>query len=801
QANDYLGYKLAEIMGLLTPRTEMVNVTINGKKKGLFTYVEQLDELTLRRHRKMPGDLYVGEIYLKDEYIGAGQNLFLHPSLWDKASVNNHYPEESYEPLKRLTELCSILTQTEESSRQLSQLLDMDAWGKFSAFETLAQTPHYDTIHNWRLYFDPARGVFLPVVWDPVGWPDWPRAANSEEEMHLEISPSRLHFALFQNGDFLRARQQALQDFFLSATDQEFLQEVERTLTAIKHDIRQDPNVLLPDQTFNISKLPQIPEDKKKTRKKQKQLPFVPKRAGNLSEVFHEIEALEEKIHHVFSSIRAQYIDDKPVVRYSPLGRESKLALQVTGRQSPDALTFRFRSPIKAIDSATLHYWKGTEKFSVDVLASTQVRGDSIELSIPLLPEVRATTQSDSPKIDVLAAYYEIDFGDALLGNRLIEVSASYREDIAPAIATSQIPPSAFHTLNNIVPHQVIPTTLIWENDLVIEGVQTIKTNVIIRKGTQVRLKPGAVLILEGQLHAQGTKNEPIRFLPFEEGQTPWGAIVLKGPEASGSRLFNCEFKGGSGLKEPLREYSAMFSIHDAENIHIEKCRFSDSTITDDMVHAVYAKVYFKSCTFSRSAADALDLDVSQGIVEGCTFSDSGNDALDLMTSNITVLDTTLQNSGDKGISVGEGSNLLVINSRFLRNNIGLQSKDRSLALLYNVDFANNHKALDAYKKNWRYDDGGSIFVYNARLSKNAEMASADKKSSISIFDSELDQQIAIESKNVFLSQSETNAESGSASRNKLEQHAFDDTAMKNFSMTTWNRINTAQRGASLGQY
>ncbi len=78
----------------------------------------------------------------------------------------------------------------------------------------------------------------------------------------------------------------------------------------------------------------------------------------------------------------------------------------------------------------------------------------------------------------------------------------------------------------------------------------------------------------------------------------------------------------------------------------------------------------------------------------------------------------------------------------FQENNIGVQSKDGSVAVLANIDLLSNKKGLDAYKKNWRYDSGGEIFLYNSRLHHNRELTTADKNSRIFVHDSFLDQAI-----------------------------------------------------------
>jgi hypothetical protein len=106
------------------------------------------------------------------------------------------------------------------------------------------------------------------------------------------------------------------------------------------------------------------------------------------------------------------------------------------------------------------------------------------------------------------------------------------------------------------------------------------------------------------------------------------------------------------------------------------------------------------------------------------------------------VVGTTLQNNGDKGISVGEGSQLVAINNTISGNGFGVQSKDSSLALLFNQTLTGNDTALDAYKKNWRYGSGGTILVTKSDIAGNLEGITVGKQSRIKLFDSYIDSEL-----------------------------------------------------------
>ena len=85
---------------------------------------------------------------------------------------------------------------------------------------------------------------------------------------------------------------------------------------------------------------------------------------------------------------------------------------------------------------------------------------------------------------------------------------------------------------------------------------------------------------------------------------------------------------------------------------------------------------------------------------------------------------------------MGESSDLFGVNNSLIGNQIGVQSKDGSTAVLFNQSLKNNNIALHAYKKNWQYGAGGTIFLAKSIVSGEGIAARAQKQSQIHLFDS-----------------------------------------------------------------
>ena len=708
QLHNYLGYRLAKELGLLAPQAEFVQLVINGRLRGVHLLVEQLDESTLRRNGYMPGDLYSGELIGNDTYRGLrGNYVFERPEIWNKMAVNNHYDEASLAPLEALTDLVSSHS-SEESQQALSEMLDMEVWGRYAAFELLAQTLHTDETHNWRLYWDANRGTFIPVIWDSVALAlSW--RPNNPGESKLDLVSHRLNSALMRNGDFLRARHKALAEFFAQGKDAWYLNAflgVQGPLRdALSRDIHRSSGWM---EVTDI----------------------------NLYKVF-------VALGYVMDDLRREYLERQGEVRFAKI--EGGVAIEVGGRRPVDTLRIRFDEPPAELPRARIRYVVDGQPFEHDLTGSCEYFDRELQIEVGLVPEFLTTLRwisdaKSSQQRAVLPAYYELAIDGWSPAAKIREIRGERGNGLESAIRVDRIEPSEIHGMYQLVGSRPTSEPIRLSGTVTLEENYEVTRDVFIAPGTTIELAPGVSLRFRGRVLALGTSEQPIRFVPARKDQKPWGVVALQGMETSGSRFRYCNFAGGSGWKEDLFEYSGMFSIHDSEDIELRHCRFQDSKIVDDMVHTVYAKVAFYDCVFERALMDALDMDISEGVVVDCDFRESGNDFLDLMTSKVVVHGTNLVGGGDKGISVGENTTLLCTNSRFIKCNIGIEVKDASRAFVYNSLFdSNGEYAVHSYRKNWRYDDGGHAFVRKSRFVNSIGSIDAEKRSSIEIRDCYLD--------------------------------------------------------------
>ncbi|MBI5642489.1 MAG: CotH kinase family protein [Deltaproteobacteria bacterium] len=709
--NDHIAYRLAKRMGLLAPESRLVEVYVNGKYRGVQIFAEQLGEQFLRRQGKMPGDLYSGDLVGEDMFPVVGTEVFMNPVFWKKAAVNNHNPPEWNEALK---ELSSAIYNGDMD--RVTELLDMEAWARFAAFITITRTPHFDAEHNWRLYFDPAMGKFIPVIWDPLCWnyKDYVPLLDKQTN-RMDIITNPVFELLHRDQAFLALKHEAIASFFREGVDDYTLKLLDDT-GALETSIRRDRN-----------------------------LHFESSYVLGPGEVIDGIRAFKGLVQKSFDEVKREYMGSDPAASYSIMEKTGGIQINVAGFTPIRSLEINY-SPGKGRPlGASVAYLKDGSLHSKDISASIlEADGGMLRVSTPLFSKRVMTVPAGNVPIIIRDASVEP-------ASYIFHIKGADKRKVLGVNAVlfdgRKIPlsktdhPMEVHPLDgtfNILPAIKTDREIVWASDVIINGVKEVNDSLVIRPGVTVRFSSGSALVVRGKLTARGEKDRPIRFVPVEGASGPWGALVLAGKGAGRSSLSHCEFSGGSGLSHRLVEYSAMLSIHGVEGVTIEHCSFADSKVVDDMVHAVYSEVALSDSVFRNSKADALDLDYVKAKVVNSSFINSGNDGLDLMSSTVAVLGSVMEGSGDKGISVGEGTEVFVWNTRISGNQIGLQAKDSSTAVLYNSELLENRKSIDAYKKNWQYGEGGHALVYKSILDGASPAITAGKGSSIRIFDSYL---------------------------------------------------------------
>lgn len=713
---ELLSYELGHDIGVISPDVEFCEVWLNGEYRGIHIMVEQLEEMVLRKSGRMPGDLFSADMVPREMWHTINPRVYWNAGLWEKKAINNHFADDEDANLRLLI---AILDEepSVDRTRRLRDIVDYDAFAKFHAFRLICQSRHYDKTHNHRIYYDPWRNQFEPIVWDPIGWTEvWlPQPGRTAL---TDILTNRLDDALFTDPLFLAARQRAMEDWFAGGGPERIVERAVELTHLIDPSIDRDAAL---SENFQALTPTQV-------------------RAGNARIIL--------AMQHVLDDLERAFLSAPEALYASTPEYPQSFRLEVDGHSIFHRIEVEFERPLDANCEAALICATDAELEPVDISGALSQNGRRLTIDLPFGPQWvigDRTSKRNYPLTPCRpeAVTYDFVFKGADLSNNPITCVtgiAPRGESVTIAKADGIIPAIPFESALEFTPP--IPRTdpIVWSGEVTVEGVQTIERDLRIEPGTRITMEPNASIIAQGRVMARGTKERPIRIEPAVDTRAPWGVFAVRGEATSGSMFQWCEFRFGSGLKTTRAEFSAMFSVHDTQNVVVENCSFEDSQPldgypVDDMVHVVYSGIRFEACTFERSFMDAVDIDISEAAVIDCTFIDAGNDALDLMTSIVAVTGTKLHGSGDKGISIGEDTKAFIHNCAMIDCNIGAQIKDRSEASIVHCDIRGNEIGVDAYKKNWRYDSGGVGYLYYDSIVDNGVQVSADQHSRIMLND------------------------------------------------------------------
>ncbi len=423
--SNFLGYQLAKTIGLITPHFEFINLNLNGKNKGIHLLVEQLGSQTLKRHAKDSGTLYSGELVKNDRHPGINRNLFDHPQIWKIKNQNEKNLPNLKKPLTKLCELV-MAEQTENTQKQLLELINIDSWARFSAFEILSQTFHYDQAHNWRLYFNPQTHKFEPIVWDPVGWnPYWIKDTIGTQ---LDIITSPIHQVLHQNLDFIRARDRVIKEFFKMQKDKIFLQKAKEIANRLKREVEKDPNLIVVDYQF-LS-----PE-----------------------EVRQAINNFLKTIEQTFNEVKEGYLTSIEPIKYKYLPNKKIIQIQFQGRKVLEKLKLTFTSKLPNKVKGRISYLKNGKRFYKDISKFIHSQDNKLELNLSLSSRFKLITKGHHPlisrRLNSELAFYQLNLENLPKGIQLQEISSHFGlNNFISAEKIENIPPHSFQDLFHIVP-------------------------------------------------------------------------------------------------------------------------------------------------------------------------------------------------------------------------------------------------------------------------------------------------------------------------------------------------------------
>jgi len=229
---------------------------------------------------------------------------------------------------------------------------------------------------------------------------------------------------------------------------------------------------------------------------------------------------------------------------------------------------------------------------------------------------------------------------------------------------------------------------------------------------TSITIEQNRSIISYSPLNFNGTKELPI-VIKSKDKHVPFGTVGINLHQKKDIFIKHLKLTGGSDKFAGGIFFNGALSIHNA-NIHMESCVIMESK-GDDGINFKNSNVEIVNCNFVDNYSDHIDLDFCEAIVQLNEFNNRKTinlgDAIDLSGSHALIKNNKIIKSGDKAISVGENSNIVIINNILTHNLLGIAVKDSSKAIISENSFKQNKTNISCYRKKGIFG-GGSAFLY-----------------------------------------------------------------------------------------
>jgi len=668
QLQHYLTVRLAHSLGILAPRAMRVRLRVNGEYHGVYVLSEDVDESTLRALRRMPGDVYERTLRWSSTAAGVTVGEFCRPEAWRKIAVDSRRDADADAPLRALLGGLAAPGSSEQR-RDILRMIDIEAMARMSVLELLTQAHRQRHFEKWRLYYDPWRGRFEPVLWDSL---DGPAPGDGAAAIELDALPTPLHRVLYDHAGFLVARQRILGEWIRGEGWPGFSQELAATLAAATTQEGRDAAA---------------------------------------------VGSGPGRVPAVVAAVEEQVLGGPLAARYA-VAADGGLAVSVRSHRAPREVRLWFDGPTvpQGVRVAKLD----AEETWVDLQPTWRVDGDAVVLDLPL-PSAMGPRAGDPGGVQPLRTGYRLRCEG--VGERRI-VGVSIGSEAARAVAADEVVGATEHRagLDGVAElwgRRAAP--IVWSGRVEVRGVQTIREEVIIEPGTVLEMEPGAALVFRGRVTAVGSENAPIRVVPARAGAAPWGCVALHGAGCDGSKLAFWELDGGAGIELPLVRYTGMLSLHQVQGATLTDCLLDNGQGEDEAMHLVYTEAVLERVTVRDSEGDGVDCEQGVVTVRDCEFERCEDDGLDLMGTRALVVGTRISRCDDKGISAGEMAIVAVVDCTIRKCGMAIEAKEGSAAFLIHCAVSGGKTLLAATRENWRYGRAGSIVVHRSTLDGDAE--------------------------------------------------------------------------------
>lgn len=676
--NEWLVHQCWMEEGVLTPRYEFTEVTLNGKSLGIYAIEEHFEKQLVENQQRREGPI----LKFSEEGMWSG----IERQLQNHGYVHHDYRasiddwenawSEAFGQQRTLSD--SVLKKQYKAARQLMfdfknglkpaiEVFDIDKLARFYAIADVFNAYHGIVWHNQRFYFNPVLGKLEPIGFDAFGGkPPRRYTILGEGALNPEnIESNRLFGYLLQDKEFNKLYFKHLYTYSSRKFLTKFLEKhqigwderlrlLQMEFTGYQPDYKdflQDGlfvhSLLLPYEDLSIRAFTQHRNNGSKKLSVQNQ---------------HHLPV--EIIGSGYSRNQIDRALDTTITLPAHVNR------RYLSRLFRDSLIKDFNST-KFLHAQALSLQKNAEQYQLEVNSNARF------------------------------IHYKLPGVDSIFSARIMDWSGPELPNIQPSTITSDINDSKYETLFLVRDQKIMfyPGQHLFTEPLVLPAGYEVSFS----EGTEIDLTNGAYLLSNSPVQAYGVEDNPVLFTSSDG--TGQGVAVLQ--TGTPSVFYYSIFEGLGTLESRSQHMTGAFTGYEAD-IRFYNCVFRNNHC-EDALNLIRSNFLLQSCVFSDISSDAFDSDFCKGEVRNCSFRNSINDAMDFSGSVVNIFECHIEAPGDKGISCGEESDVSVFDTTIENSPIAVASKDLSVLFMRNITINNCRQGFVAFQKKPEFGPGKII--------------------------------------------------------------------------------------------
>lgn len=688
-------YKISKLFGFMDVNSYLVKLKINDKLQGVYLLEEKLHKVLLEKNNLSNVDVIKPVDNYDHQYPNGNHE---HPYVYDLSNTQ----------IKRISEknIGQVLRYKALYDKSLNlpsikKIIDVDKFAKFDALRILFGDSHQILGANQKILYDTSTGMLMPFFRTEgivMSLENNNYGSNFDKNVYNLINNPKfennsLYKILVKNDQYRILRNNYLYEII----------QRKKEIISLYNDTM---NELIP--ILRASRGPNYSSRK-----------LIFNEYSNYEKIKGNLNAIEKYLN--YSKVFVEVINENGMEVDISLGPDSNSGVYVSKVQSnllPDDnisiqkkdgvteyITMKELGPslnkedlILGLDN-DLDVIKKVVKYNLKsdkIITSLKFEFSNLVTKKKVAVKNVATIFIDKPK-EFSFDYLESDIGQFLSKNSDLNLTIKERDVF--------LPEGQYHLNSNlIVPYGY---------------------NLIIDKGVDIKINSDKSILIYGGFKVEGTRLKPVTISNMYK-DSAFGTVAAIGNGKSESVINHLYLWGGSNANINGAHLSGALSLYNHDSVEVLNSEVFNNS-GDDGLNIKNSKVFLFNNKFHGNAADQVDIDVSDGLIENNKFlskvekngyhlnrisQDNNGDGADFSGSHVKIIKNYFEGFLDKAISIGENTTALVSNNDFLNNSSAITAKDQSKVYISSNNYISNDIDIQMYRKKPIFNSP-SVFDFN----------------------------------------------------------------------------------------